>query len=162
MLAGYHPAHPLSVEPMVMVHLNDVMRPLAYHVPDIDPALARVVEACLYVRKADRIASAGELVRRLEGLLPGRRGRQPGAGESPYPGLAPFQESDADRFFGRARDIARMVARVRELPLTGVVGPSGAGKSSFVRAGVGPALKASGEHWEVVTLRPGRLPLAAL
>ena len=55
-----------------------------------------------------------------------------------------------------------MVARVRELPLTGVVGPSGVGKSSFVRAGVVPALKASGERWEVFTLRPGRNPLAAL
>ena len=42
-----------------------------------------------------------------------------------------------------------MVARVREQPLTGVVGPSGVGKSSFVRAGVGPALKASGERWDV-------------
>ena len=55
-----------------------------------------------------------------------------------------------------------MIARIRELPLTGVVGPSGVGKSSFVRAGVGPALKRSGERWDVVTLRPGRQPLAAL
>jgi len=53
-------------------------------------------------------------------------------------------------------------ARIRELPITGIVGPSGVGKSSFIRAGVGPALKGSGEHWEVVTLRPGRQPLAAL
>src|SRR5262249_15135319 len=65
-------------------------------------------------------------------------------------------------FFGRAGDIARMVARVRERPLTAVVGSSGVGKSSFVRAGVAPALKASGERWEVLTLRPGRHPLAAL
>src|SRR5262249_57124835 len=47
-------------------------------------------------------------------------------------------------------------------PVTGVVGPSGAGKSSFVRAGVVPALRATGEKWEVVTLRPGRHPITAL
>jgi len=55
-----------------------------------------------------------------------------------------------------------MVARIRELPITGIVGPSGVGKSSFIRAGVGPALKTSGEMWEIVTLRPGRQPLHAL
>jgi hypothetical protein len=36
------------------------------------------------------------------------------------------------------------------------------GKSSFVRAGLVPALKASGEHWSRFTLRPGRSPMAAL
>ncbi|HWN68882.1 MAG TPA: AAA family ATPase, partial [Haliangium sp.] len=44
----------------------------------------------------------------------------------------------------------------------GVVGPSGVGKSSFVRAGVIPALKRSGERWEACIVRPGREPLAAL
>jgi len=32
----------------------------------------------------------------------------------------------------------------------------------IVRAGVGPALKASGENWDVITLRPGRDPIASL
>src|SRR5262249_30058716 len=43
-----------------------------------------------------------------------------------------------------------------------VVGPSGVGKSSFVRAGVVPALKASGEGWETFVLRPGRQPLQSV
>jgi len=43
-----------------------------------------------------------------------------------------------------------------------VVGPSGAGKSSFVRAGLVPALKRSGEAWESLVTRPGRDPLGAL
>src|SRR5438067_7317401 len=55
-----------------------------------------------------------------------------------------------------------MVSRVREQPLSGVIGPSGAGKSSFVRAGVAPALKASGESWEILSVRPGRHPIQAL
>jgi hypothetical protein len=82
--------------------------------------------------------------------------------ESPYAGLSAFQEADAARFFGRSREIAAMVTRLRDQPLVGVVGPSGVGKSSFVRAGVVPALKHSGEQWETVVIRPGRNPLAAL
>jgi ABC-type glutathione transport system ATPase component len=44
----------------------------------------------------------------------------------------------------------------------GVVGPSGVGKSSFVRAGVVPALKHSGEPWTAIVIRPGRQPVDAL
>ena len=80
--------------------------------------------------------------------MPGAPAARLADDESPYAGLTSFQESDADRFFGRDREIARMVTRIRELPLVGVVGPSGAGKSSFVRAGLVPALKRSGEPWE--------------
>ena len=82
--------------------------------------------------------------------------------ESPYAGLSSFQEADADRFFGRTREIAALVNRIRDRPLLAVVGPSGTGKSSFVRAGLVPALKRSGEPWETLVIRPGRSPLAAL
>ncbi len=66
------------------------------------------------------------------------------------------------RFFGRTRDIAAACARLRDQPLLGVVGASGVGKSSFVRAGVVPGLKQSGEAWTSLVLRPGRQPLDAL
>ena len=49
-----------------------------------------------------------------------------------------------------------MALRLREQPLVGVVGPSGVGKSSFVRAGVMPALKASGEPWEIADRAAGQ------
>src|SRR5262249_29158183 len=52
--------------------------------------------------------------------------------------------------------------RLRNQPLVLVAGPSGAGKSSFVRAGLIPALKRSGEPWEAFIQRPGRRPSAAL
>ncbi|HEY5927748.1 MAG TPA: protein kinase [Kofleriaceae bacterium] len=163
LLSGHHPIEPLTNEALITNAVSDhVMPSLREEVPDLPDALVQIVDDCLRKRAIERIPNARELVNRLEQLLPGRGGRQLAEGESPYPGLTAFQEADADRFFGRSRDIARMTARIREYPITGIVGPSGVGKSSFIRAGVGPALKASGERWDVVTLRPGRQPLAAL
>ncbi|MBL0216113.1 MAG: protein kinase [Myxococcales bacterium] len=163
MLAGKHPVEPLASDELLQNLITPgPMRSVRGAVPDLPDALVQAVDGCLQKSKADRIGSANELARRLESLLPTRHARQLAEGESPYPGLTAFQEHDADRFFGRGRDVTRMIARVRELPLTAIVGPSGVGKSSFVRAGVGPGLKSSGEVWDVVTLRPGRHPLAAL
>ncbi|CAN5653080.1 serine/threonine-protein kinase [soil metagenome] len=163
MLLGTHPIDPLTADGLITNAISDdpmpSLREVAPHLPE---ALIALVTGSLRKRQAERIPSAQELVRRLEEMLPGRQGRALGHGESPYPGLTAFQENDANRFFGRGRDITRMVQRIRELPVTAIVGPSGVGKSSFIRAGVGPALKGSGEHWEVVTLRPGRQPLASL
>ena len=162
MLSGHHPIEPATFENLVANATSpQPMRTLREVAPDVPEELARLVDSCLVKRKADRPSSQA-LSRALELLVPNRAGRVLADGESPYPGLTSFQESDADRFFGRDREVARMVARVHELPLIGVVGPSGAGKSSFVRAGVGPALKASGERWEIFTVRPGRNPLASL
>ncbi|HEX5060863.1 MAG TPA: protein kinase [Kofleriaceae bacterium] len=165
MLAGRHPIEPFTGEALFANARNDTPMPtLRSAVEDAPDALAGLVDECLRKTHADRIANAGELVRRLEALAPGagRATRTLAETESPYPGLTAFQEGDAHRFFGRARDIARITARIRDVPITALVGPSGVGKSSIVRAGVGPALKASGEQWDVVTLRPGRQPLAAL
>ncbi len=163
MLAGRHPLDPLTTEALITNAISeDPMTSIREVAPEVPDGLAMVVDGCLRKRIVERIGKADQIVQRLEELLPGRAGRQLADGESPYPGLTAFQENDANRFFGRARDITRMVAKVRELPITGIVGPSGVGKSSFIRAGVGPALKLSGEHWDVVTLRPGRQPLAAL
>ncbi|HEU5056078.1 MAG TPA: serine/threonine-protein kinase [Kofleriaceae bacterium] len=163
MLAGRHPLDPVTPTRLIenAVQLEHPMPSIRDAVAIPEP-LARLVDGCLRKAKAERPASAADLLAVLEDALPGRRGRRLAEGESPYPGLTAFQESDADRFFGRARDVARMVARIRESPLTAVVGPSGVGKSSFVRAGVVPALKASGETWETIVVRPGRGPLAAL
>ena len=163
MLAGKHPLDPLTQGKLFGAAASDEpmpsLRDAGAGVPD---RLVAVVEKCLAKKKTERYATAADLLAELEPLQPSRTGRHLVPDESPYPGLNAFQESDADRFFGRSQDIAGTVARLREQPMVAVVGPSGAGKSSFVRAGVVPALKASGDAWECIIVRPGRHPLASL
>lgn len=80
----------------------------------------------------------------------------------PFKGLAAFESSDADFFFGRERIVSELVARLAEWPLVGILGPSGIGKSSLLRAGVLPALRAGAlpgsARWRQMLLRPGRHP----
>ncbi|WP_438000964.1 protein kinase [Sorangium sp. So ce185] len=162
LVLGRHPLSPLSLyELSTIARLNVPMPSLREMRPDLGK-LASIIDRCLIKRREDRLGSARELLAELEALAPAWS--RPSAGEehNPYAGLAAFQESDASRFFGRARSIAEVVARLAEQPLIAVVGPSGAGKSSFVRAGVIPALGRTGEAWESFTIRPGAHPLAAL
>ncbi|SEU24208.1 serine/threonine-protein kinase [Stigmatella erecta] len=163
MLAGKHPLDPLRGPQLVVTaDYNEPMPRLRDVAPDISPELADVVDRCLLKPKEQRFADAPALLRALEPFLPGRYARELRVDESPYAGLSSFQEADADRFFGRSREIAALVHRIHDQPLMAVVGPSGAGKSSFVRAGLVPLLKRSGEAWEALVIRPGRHPLAAL
>ncbi|MGH8934295.1 MAG: AAA family ATPase [Egibacteraceae bacterium] len=87
-------------------------------------------------------------------------------GKAPYLGLETFQPEDAERFFGRQDDIARLVAKLEGGRFLAVLGPSGCGKSSLVRAGVIPALArgavAGGETWTPRILTPTARPLAVL
>ena len=64
--------------------------------------------------------------------------------ESPYKGLAAFEDSELDAllFFGRAREIEAVVANVLANRLTVLYGPSGVGKSSLLGAGVARRLRA--------------------
>ena len=164
MLAGKHPLEPVTQGRLfgAAAAVDEPMPSLADDVPGLPDRMVQIVARCLAKKKAARYATAAELLADLEPLLPSRSGRSLAGDESPYPGLTAFQEADANRFFGRKGDIAAAVARLRDTPLVGVVGPSGVGKSSFVRAGVVPALKSSGEPWEVLIVRPGRYPLSAL
>lgn len=59
----------------------------------------------------------------------------------PYPGLRPFFQEDAPRFFGRGRQINQMLERLEDRRFLVVVGVSGCGKSSLVQAGLLPALE---------------------
>jgi WD40 repeat protein/class 3 adenylate cyclase/ABC-type cobalamin/Fe3+-siderophores transport system ATPase subunit len=101
---------------------------------------------------------------RLYGIGPGRHAAEPSA--SPYRGLASFDVSDAELFFGRERLVAELISRLAGAPLLGVVGPSGSGKSSAVRAGLVPALSAGvlpdSGGWTIALMRPGEHPLRAL
>ncbi|MGK3966612.1 protein kinase [Sorangium sp. So ce1667] len=159
---GTHPLAPCSRMDLLSVPVLDEPMPAvgASH-PEVG-AIGAIIDRCLKKSKAERYASAEELLAELVPLLPGRREIHLGADESPFAGLSSFQEADADRFFGRAQDLAGVVARLRNQPLLAIAGASGVGKSSLVRAGVIPALKRSGEAWEALVVRPGREPLGAL
>jgi WD40 repeat protein len=68
------------------------------------------------------------------------------APESPYKGLAAFEDSELDAllFFGREREVAAVAANVLANRLTVLYGPSGVGKSSLLGAGVARRLRAQG------------------
>ncbi|MGD1928947.1 MAG: pentapeptide repeat-containing protein [Leptolyngbyaceae cyanobacterium] len=68
-------------------------------------------------------------------------------GPNPYKGLLAFNETDGDRYFGRADEIQTLWNTFRDLynaenkpRLLPIYGPSGSGKSSLARAGLLPEL----------------------
>ncbi len=78
---------------------------------------------------------------------------------SPYPGLAPFTESDTGNFFGRKSEIRALWRKIASRRLLAVVGPSGAGKSSLMRAGV---IARAPPGWRAVVCQPGEEPFLAV
>jgi len=83
---------------------------------------------------------------------------------SPYPGLRPFSEDEAELFFGREEQTDQLLDRLQRTRFLAVVGPSGCGKSSLVRAGMIAALQTglmsgTGAHWRIAQMRPGARPL---
>ena len=164
MICGRHPLHPLDGNQLVVTAMLELPMPsMAEAAPaDVPRELIHIVDRCLLKLKEQRWQSAAELLAALEPFQPGRRTLELQIDDTPYAGLSSFQENDAGKFFGRNREIAAMVTRIRDQPLMAVVGSSGVGKSSFVRAGLVPALKRSGETWESIVIRPGRRPLDAL
>ena len=164
MVAGQNPLAKMSPQQLMAnaVQLGKPLPSVAEAVPDLPPDLERIVDRCLAKQPRDRYQDAGALLAELEPLMPGRYSRKLDVDENPFPGLKAFQESDAGRFFGRSRDVLRSTTRIRDTPLMCLAGPSGVGKSSFVRAGVVPALKRSGESWEIFITRPGRSPMTSL
>ena len=66
--------------------------------------------------------------------------------ECPWPGLASYDESRAESFFGRSKELASALAILRARGVLAVVGPSGVGKSSLVRAGIAASARAGGSR----------------
>jgi hypothetical protein len=164
MLTGKHPlgnTKDLRHLYAKVVDLDDPVKNIR-EIAELPPALASIIDRCLTKKKADRWSSAAELLQALTTLRPDQAAAKLREGESPFPGLVAFSEEDAGRFFGRGRDTARAVARLREQPMVTIAGPSGVGKSSFVSAGLIPALKAAGEDRIIVRIRPGRRPMEVL
>jgi hypothetical protein len=81
----------------------------------------------------------------------------------PYPGMVPFDASQARFFHGRDGEVADLLRRLRHQRFVLVIGPSGSGKSSLVLAGVVSELsRRVPGRWLVRSLRPGAAPMASL
>jgi hypothetical protein len=85
----------------------------------------------------------------------------------PYPGLRPFDDDEAEIFFGRESQTDQLLEKLQRSHFIAVVGPSGCGKSSLVRAGMIAALESgflagTGTAWRIAGMRPGDRPLARL
>jgi len=86
---------------------------------------------------------------------------------NPYPGLRPYDQQDADLFFGREDQIHELLGLLRHTRFLAIVGESGCGKSSLIRAGLLPPL-AKGfmtrgdSDWRIAVIRPGGNPIGNL
>jgi uncharacterized RDD family membrane protein YckC len=86
---------------------------------------------------------------------------------NPFPGLRPYNEDEQHLFFGRERQVDRMIDKLGPHRFLAVVGGSGSGKSSLVNCGFKPALRrgllaAAGTSWRMAQIRPGGNPIRAL
>ena len=160
-LAGVHPAGTMTPDKL-KARLTDLETPLPSirtRDPSVPAEVAAIIDRCLAKRKANRYASASELLADLQAYL---QPRATSGEDCPYRGLAAFGEGDAKYFFGRSSEIRTAIGQLEAWPLLAVIGPSGVGKSSFVHAGLVPAVRAASGESTIRVLRPGRSPLASL
>jgi len=102
-----------------------------------------------YTTAADLARALEEVAFRVEGI----------EHERPYPGLASFQQEEAEFFFGREAQVEAVWKRLQQVHLLGLMGPSGSGKSSFINAGLMPAAP---DGWCCVRMAPSADPFASL
>lgn len=161
LVTGCHPlGHFDRLDALRLTRTTDQMPDAAALEENLPARFATLLAGC-WRERSERHASAKALCLEIEDFI-GTRGAALGVGECPYPGLGTFERSHAGLFFGRGADVRRVHARLRQSSVVAISGPSGIGKSSLLYAGVLPALEASGEGWEIHTLRPGRAPVSAL
>src|SRR4051794_30832912 len=86
---------------------------------------------------------------------------------TPFPGLRPFREKDAEIFFGQEEQQEALLHRLGSGHFVAVIGASGCGKSSLVRAGVMPLLRKQRDRngqprWLLAVTNPGPAPIKQL
>ncbi len=160
---GHTPFASIPVEALRDTVLTRDAPGLATETVGLDRRFTAIVDRCL-ARDADqRFDSAEALADALEHL---RRDHHVGPvpDGNPYRGLAAFDARHRALFFGRERDVERVIDKLRTSSLVVVTGDSGLGKSSLVRAGVIPRLAEGidGRTWSSARMTPGRHPLSAL
>jgi energy-coupling factor transporter ATP-binding protein EcfA2 len=87
--------------------------------------------------------------------------------QNPFPGLRPFEESEACLYFGREQEIVALLGRMMRQHFLAVLGSSGCGKSSLIKAGLIPSLKYEqlddgDPAWRIAVTRPGDDPFKQL
>ena len=125
------------------------------------------------VQWVDMTAEDGAFPRLLGGLR--RAGLDPSdsfawdATRPPFPGLEPFAGEDAAVFFGRDREVERLLDLMQPTlyrdagRVVAIVGPSGSGKSSLLFAGLLPRLARQEGRWLVLPrFTPGTHPVENL
>lgn len=114
----------------------------------------------------DREEGLQELLAAITGAPRGRDEAVGALGICPYRGLEPFAEDDADLFFGRERDVARITEKLKAGRFLAVLGPSGSGKTSLIRAGCIPSLRRGdvpgSAAWTIRVFTPGARPIVTL
>ncbi|MFC1959501.1 protein kinase [Chloroflexota bacterium] len=177
MLAGTHPWTGSTPSDMIAKHLTEPLPDICNLRFDLPLAIDDVIQNATAKQPDERFTDIREFARAF------RQAIEPAGAPvsveweqddtllvNPYKGLRPFQEADADDFFGREALIRQLVNRMGEQGdysrFLAVVGPSGSGKSSVVKAGLFPALwrdtlPGAGE-WYYVTMVPGAHPIEQL
>ncbi len=185
LLTGRQPFKGPTPIDYIMQHLNEPLPSLAEYNPHAPAAFNPIIQRATAKNPQDRYPDIPSLLSAVREALPGAAGAMdalpwqeagltgdidPTGIESPFKGLRPFGEADADDFFGRAALIQDLLGRLAEdgelTPFLGVAGPSGSGKSSVVRAGLIPAIRRGAlpgsENWFIVDFIPGAHPLEEL
>ena len=122
--------------------------------------LRRVLVSELGLDPGPEVADLEQAILRQEPALLVEAAQADPEARCPYRGLAPYDMSDSEGYFGRDNDVGACLDRLRTEGVLAVVGPSGSGKSSLVRAGIAAALTRDGAA--VVTIIPGEHPLDTL
>ena len=105
----------------------------------------------------------------IHGAVAGSSGSQPQLetqSRTPYPGVSPFDEPQADLFFGREALVDELGERLTASRVVMVTGASGCGKTSLVRAGLIARLRESerisGQRWDICDIQPGPEAVASV
>ncbi len=169
-LTGKHPYEGQDVTRMIISHLSAYIPLLEEIRPGLPPGIDEIIQRATDKDPEARYDDIRQVAADFRGVLEeqDRNITMAMRGDlttvtNPYKGLRPFEEADAQTFFGREAMIARLLAHMEQSDFLAVVGPSGSGKSSLVKAGLLPALRkgaiGGSKTWYVAEMVPGSDPI---
>lgn len=84
---------------------------------------------------------------------------QSGVSNNPFPGIRSFETHEAHLFYGREKQVDKIVSVLADTHFLALIGFSGSGKSSLIKAGVIPTISNSQidkkNDWAITLLQPG-------